>query len=73
MVFNLTHSQLILRYKENGGRIEPYTIVIMVATKQAKIDPKTKNICCTQQLDEGSDREEKERLRDLDNNVPRAA
>jgi hypothetical protein len=29
MVFNLTHSQLILRYKENGGRIEPYTIVIM--------------------------------------------
>jgi hypothetical protein len=32
MVFNLTHSQLILRYKENGGRIEPYTIVIMVGT-----------------------------------------
>jgi hypothetical protein len=30
MVFNLTHSQIILRYKENGGRIEPYTIVIMV-------------------------------------------
>jgi hypothetical protein len=30
MVFNLTHSQLILRYKEKGGRIEPYTIVIMV-------------------------------------------
>jgi hypothetical protein len=30
MVFNLTHSQLILRYKENGGRIEPYTIVIMI-------------------------------------------
>jgi hypothetical protein len=29
MVFNLTHSQIILRYKENGGRIEPYTIVIM--------------------------------------------
>jgi hypothetical protein len=29
MVFNLTHSQVILRYKENGGRIEPYTIVIM--------------------------------------------
>jgi hypothetical protein len=29
MVFNLTHSQLILRYKENGGRIEPYNIVIM--------------------------------------------
>jgi hypothetical protein len=27
MVFNLTHSQIILRYKENGGRIEPYTIV----------------------------------------------
>jgi hypothetical protein len=25
------------------------------------------------QLDEGSDREENERLRDLDNNVPRAA
>jgi hypothetical protein len=23
MVFNLTHFQLILRYKENGGRIEP--------------------------------------------------
>jgi hypothetical protein len=31
MVFNLTHSQIILRYKENGGRIEPYTIVIMPA------------------------------------------
>jgi hypothetical protein len=30
MVFNLTHSQLILRYKENGGRIEPYTIIIMM-------------------------------------------
>jgi hypothetical protein len=30
MVFNLTHSQLILRYKENGGRIESYTIVIML-------------------------------------------
>jgi hypothetical protein len=29
MVFNLTHSQIILQYKENGGRIEPYTIVIM--------------------------------------------
>jgi hypothetical protein len=30
-------------------------------------------ICCTQQLDKGSDRdrEEKERLRDLDNNVPK--
>jgi hypothetical protein len=26
-------------------------------------------ISCTQQLDEGSDREEKERMRDLDNNV----
>jgi hypothetical protein len=24
MVFNLTHSQVIMRYKENGGRIEPY-------------------------------------------------
>jgi hypothetical protein len=34
MVFNLTHSQLILRYKENGGRIEPYTIVIMLFTGQ---------------------------------------
>jgi hypothetical protein len=32
MVFNLTHSQIILQYKENGGRIEPYTIVIMVVT-----------------------------------------
>jgi hypothetical protein len=32
MVFNLTHSQLILRYKENGGIIEPYTIVIMGQT-----------------------------------------
>jgi hypothetical protein len=31
MVFNLTHSQVILQYKENGGRIEPYTIVIMAA------------------------------------------
>jgi hypothetical protein len=30
MVFNPTHSQVILRYKENGGRIEPYTIVIMI-------------------------------------------
>jgi hypothetical protein len=30
MVFNLTLSQRILRYKENGGRIEPYTIVIMM-------------------------------------------
>jgi hypothetical protein len=30
MVFNLTHSQIILRYKENGSRIEPYTIVIMI-------------------------------------------
>jgi hypothetical protein len=30
MVITLTHSQLILRYQENGGRIEPYTIVIMV-------------------------------------------
>jgi hypothetical protein len=30
MVFNLTHSQIILRYKENGGRIESYTIVIML-------------------------------------------
>jgi hypothetical protein len=31
MVFNLTHAQVILRYKENGrgGRIEPYTIVII--------------------------------------------
>jgi hypothetical protein len=29
MVVNLTHSQIILLYKENGGRIEPYTIVIM--------------------------------------------
>jgi hypothetical protein len=33
MVFNLTHSQIIIEkrkiYKENGGRIEPYTIVIM--------------------------------------------
>jgi hypothetical protein len=26
MVFNLTHSQLILRYKENGGRM---AVVIM--------------------------------------------
>jgi hypothetical protein len=24
MVFKLTHSQVILRYKENGGRIKPY-------------------------------------------------
>jgi hypothetical protein len=24
MVFNHTHSQILLRYKENGGRIEPY-------------------------------------------------
>jgi hypothetical protein len=32
MVFNLTHSQIILRYKENGGRIEPYTIVIMLSS-----------------------------------------
>jgi hypothetical protein len=23
-VFNLTHSQVILRYKDNGGKIEPY-------------------------------------------------
>jgi hypothetical protein len=29
MVFNFTHSQFILRYKENGGKIEPYSIVIM--------------------------------------------
>jgi hypothetical protein len=36
-----------------------------VVTKQPRIDPKAKNL-----LDEGSDREEKERLRDLDNNVP---
>jgi hypothetical protein len=35
MVFNLTHSQLILRYKENGGRIKPYTIVIMQAVMYA--------------------------------------
>jgi hypothetical protein len=35
MVFNLTHSQIILRYKENGGRIEPYTIVIMTPTLAA--------------------------------------
>jgi hypothetical protein len=27
-VFYLTHSQVILRYKENGRWIEPYTIVI---------------------------------------------
>jgi hypothetical protein len=33
MVFNLTHSQIILRYKENGGRIEPYTIVIKTIKK----------------------------------------
>jgi hypothetical protein len=33
MVFLLTHSQVILQYKENGGRIEPYTIVIMRSTK----------------------------------------
>jgi hypothetical protein len=26
MVFNHTHSQILLRYKENGGRIEPYGI-----------------------------------------------
>jgi hypothetical protein len=37
-----------------------------VATKQPKI-------CCAQQLDKGSDCEEKERLHDLDNYVPRAA
>jgi hypothetical protein len=36
MVFNLTHSQLILRYKENGGIIEPYTIVIMAPGKPRK-------------------------------------
>jgi hypothetical protein len=35
MVFNLTHSQLILRYKENGGRIKPYTIVIIGETTSA--------------------------------------
>jgi hypothetical protein len=29
--------------------------------------------CCIQQLEEGSDREEKERLRDFDNNVPTPA
>jgi hypothetical protein len=37
MVFNLTHSQLILRYKENGGRIEPYTIVIMGGIKNLQV------------------------------------
>jgi hypothetical protein len=45
MVVNLTHSQIILRYKENGGRIEPYTIVIMVED----FDPllmKTTQGCC---------------------------
>jgi hypothetical protein len=41
MVFNLTHSQIILRYKENGGRIEPYTILIM--GKSMIVDPKKQN------------------------------
>jgi hypothetical protein len=55
-----------------------------VACKQRSVDVTTlrngckKNhqkpkICCTYQFDEGSEREEKERLHDLDNNVPRAA
>jgi hypothetical protein len=43
-----------------------------IATKQPKIDQKSQKICCTQQLDKGSDGEEKERLRDLCYNVPRA-
>jgi hypothetical protein len=42
-------------------------------TRHPKMDPKSQKICCTQQLDEGSDRQEKERLRDLETNVPRAA
>jgi hypothetical protein len=50
-----------------------------VDTKQPKIDPKIQKYTRpntqvhNRQLDEVSDREEKERLRDLDNNVPRAA
>jgi hypothetical protein len=40
-----------------------------VATKQPKIDPKRQT---SVQLDKGSDREDKERLLDLDNKVPRA-
>jgi hypothetical protein len=29
MVFDLTHAQIILRYKENGGRIEPYFLFFL--------------------------------------------
>jgi hypothetical protein len=46
---------------------EHYPIIVL-----AVIFPRVKS-CCTQQLVEGSDREEKGRLRDLDKNVPRAA
>jgi hypothetical protein len=58
--------------------LPPLDLVIVgcaVVTKQPKIDPKSQRsaVYSTQQLDEGSDREEKERLHDLDNNVPRAA
>jgi hypothetical protein len=51
MVVNLTHSQIILRYKENGGRIEPYTIVIMHATFPYTPDHFLRQAaCCVQQI-----------------------
>jgi hypothetical protein len=39
MVFNLTHWQIILQYKENGDKIEPYTKEIM--TCAVKFEVKT--------------------------------
>jgi hypothetical protein len=69
MLLDLTDCRIARRGENEDDQPKPISSNGQTATIDLEQCPqKDKNL-----LDEGSEREERERLRDLDNNVPRAA